>query len=371
MVGIGIRENLRGQVQTFMTVYDYFSDVVSHLKVGKGIEDNELLIDAESVDTTKLYQFVDAHPNMKITYIVEEVNQNFASYALAHHIQLLAPDQVIPYFVRQNKATTVPSIVAFWGVYPRLGTTSIALLVGKAVAEQYHKRVGVLGLNGYDAGQWMMAGKGHSLDDILPYLQRKIDRETLLASMENGYGIKYLPGLRNPMQAWKIQPEYVNNLIETASETFDVTILDVGSALNTALALEGFHMATYRYVIANDLIQTQRRFFDYFDYVLRPLGIQQNELMLVGNQLHGNGKQDAFAKTLGLYPMAGIPMIPFLDQHSETRPEPLKLFDEEKAVKKAIDIVAKDIVARLSSSGSIAKPKRAGDEKKEVAFDVR
>ena len=349
MIGIGIRESLRSQVQELMTIYDYFSDVVSHLKVGNGIEDDELLIDSDNVDQTKLYTFVDSNPKLKIMYIIEEVSQNFASYALAHQIQLIDPSQVMAHLTLQDKMANLLPIVAFWGVFPRLGTTTISLLVGKAIAEQHHKRVGMIGLNGYDPGQWMFAGKGHSLDDVLPYLQRKLDRETLLTSMESVQGLKYLPGLRNPMQAWKINPDYVRNLIETANTAFDVTILDLGSVLNTALALEGLSLSSYRYVVANDLLQTQRRFFDYFDYVLRPLGISQNELLLVGNQLHGSGKLDAFAKTLGLYPMTGIPMIPFLDQHAETRSEPLKLFYEEKSIKKAIDLIAQDVVTRVAT----------------------
>ena len=371
MIGIGIRESLRSQVQELMTIYDYFSDVVSHLKVGNGIRDDELLIDSESVDQTKLYTFVDSNPKLNITYIIEEPSQNFASYALSHHIQLIKPAQVIAHLTWQDKMASVMPVVAFWGVFPRLGTTTISLLVGKVIAEQHNKRVGVIGLNGYDPGQWMIAGKGHSLDDLLPYLQRKIDRGTLLASMESAYGLKYLPGLRNPMQAWKINQDYVRNLIEAANEAFDVTILDLGSTLNTALALEGLNLSSFRYVVANDLLQTQKRFFDYFDYVLRPLGISQNELLLIGNLLHGSGKHDAFAKTVGLYPMAGIPLIPFLDQHSETRPEPLKLFYEEKAIKKAIDIIAQDVVTRVAApTEAVAVTKRRVETVKGGAFSV-
>ncbi|MCL6441887.1 MAG: hypothetical protein K6T83_00230 [Alicyclobacillus sp.] len=337
MIAIGLRESLRNQVS--MQICDSLADIEGM----EGIEPEELLVDSAAIDQAELYAFKLNHPDLTITYIVDDISQTMTAFAAAHNIRLVQPTKLWSYLSEQEPRNGCP-ILAFWGVFPRLGTTTIALSVGHVLAVQHSKAVGVIGLNAYNPGHWMLQSQDHHLDDITSFLvHKKLERETLLSSMDSVYRLKYLPGLRNQTQALTLQPEHVKNLIRVAQSVFDIVILDLGSILNTALALEGMSLATHRYVVANDLVSTRHQFFDHFDYVLKPLGITQDQLMLVGNQLHGKG--NAFAKAVGLLPVAGIPHFPSVDLYAEQQADPLKLFLGEKQFRKAVEAIALSAVS--------------------------
>ncbi|WP_029421792.1 hypothetical protein [Alicyclobacillus macrosporangiidus] len=345
MLAVGLRDELkRGlpeQVPMCATL-EAVGEMVNESRNGA----EEILVDSAVIDQAELYTFRQQHPECVITYIVDDTSQAMTAFAAAHNIRLVQAAKLAQYLQEQVSSGSRLPILAFWGVYPRLGTTTIALAVAHVLAAQHGKNVGVFGLNAYNSGTWMLpeSERNHHLDDVVSFLvHNKLDRDTLLSAMESVYRVRYLPGLRNQTQALTLQPEHMDSLIAVASSMFDVLVLDLGSVLNTAMALQGLRIATHRYVVANDLASTQRQFFDHFDYVLKPLGIQQHELMLVGSKLHGKGAN--FAKSVGLVPVAGIPHFPSIDLYAEQQSEPLKLFLGEKQFRKAVDTIVQSAVA--------------------------
>jgi Flp pilus assembly CpaE family ATPase len=348
VIAIGLRNSLQKQIAARMC--NSLADIENMN------EREELLVDSATVDQSELYSFRQQHPDCVLTYIVDDINQTMTAFAAAHNIRLVQPQKLSSYLSEQESTRHQVPILAFWGVYPRLGTTTIALSVAHVLASQHGKSVGVLGLNAYNPGNWPLHERNHHLDDITSFLlHKKVDRETLLSVMESAYRVKYLPGMRNQTQALILQPEHVDSLLETASSLFEVLVLDLGSILNTALALQGMKCATHRYVVANDLVSTQRQFFDHLDYVLKPLGIKQDELMLVGSQLHGKGT--GFAKAVGLVLLAGIPFFPSIDLYAEQQAEPLKLFLGEKQFRKAVETIAQS--ACVPTEAGVAQHVRA------------
>ncbi|WDL99809.1 hypothetical protein [Alicyclobacillus sp. ALC3] len=337
MIAIGLRDSLQGQLS--MPMYRTFAELGD-------VHETQYLVDSAGVEKSELYTFMEEHPNATLTYVVDSMSPTMSTFAAAHSIQLIEPERVVASLrADENEAKQTP-ILAFWGVYPRLGTSIIAMAVGHVLAEQHGKSVGMVGLNAYNPGHWMLNDTEHHLDDISSFLQhRKLDRQVLLGSMESAYRIKYLPGLRNQTNALMLQPEHVRSLIDVAQSCFDVLILDLGSILNTALALEGMNAATQRFVVANDLVSTQKQFFDHIDYVLKPLGIDPDQLLLVGNQLHGKSNS-GFAKSIGLLPMAAIPTFPSIDLYAEQQPDPLKLFFAEKTFRKAAEAIASSVLPK-------------------------
>ncbi|MCL6446162.1 MAG: hypothetical protein K6T83_22410 [Alicyclobacillus sp.] len=331
MIAVGFRDGLRNELPNRIQVSGTLGEIES-------VHDDEVLVDAANVEEAELYVFRQNHPGCTITYIVDDISQSLTAFAAAHNIRLVQAAKLAQYLQEQVSSGPSVPILAFWGVYPRLGTTTIVLAVAHVLAAGHGKNVGVFGLNAYNSGTWMLPERNHHLDDVVSYLvHNKLDRDTLLSAMESVYRVKYLPGLRNQTQALTLQPEHVDSLIAVASSVFDVLVLDLGSVLNTAMALQGMRIATHRYVVANDLASTQRQFFDHFDYVLKPLGISEEELLLIGSQLHGKGA--SFAKSVGLVPVAGIPHFPSIDLYAEQQSEPLKLFLSEKQFRKAVDTI--------------------------------
>ncbi|MCL6601013.1 MAG: hypothetical protein K6T81_20095 [Alicyclobacillus macrosporangiidus] len=344
MLAVGLRDELKRGLPEQVQMCDTLEAVGAVVNEnGNQNRAEEILVDSDAVDQAELYAFRQQHPECLITYIVDNMSQAMIAFAAAHNIRLVQAAKLVQYLQEQvASGPRLPSL-AFWGVYPRLGTTTIALAVAHVLATQRGKNVGVLGLNAYNSGTWMLSERNHHLDDVVSFLvHNKLDRDTLLSAMESLYRVRYLPGLRNQTQALTLQPEHVDLLIAVASSAFDVLVLDLGSVLNTAMALQGMRIATHRYVVANDLASTRRQFFDHFDYVLKPLGISEAELLLIGSQLHSKGAN--FAKSVGLVPVAGIPYFPSIDLYAEQQSEPLKLFLGEKQFRRAVDTIVQSAV---------------------------
>ena len=343
MITIGLRNELKAHMDV-RVAYDGLENVEA-----PDLQE-DILVDAASINHTELYEFLQEHRGRKIIYLVDTKTPSMLAFAAAHHIDVMEPEEWLA-SQQTDQGTPSTPILAFWGVYPRLGTTTIALAVGHILATKYGKNVGILGMNAYNSGRSMIPKTDRSLDDILPFLKlQRLERDALVASMESFERIKYLPGLRNQTQAGVLYPEHVRHLLSVASSAFDTLIVDVGSVLNTALALEGLHLATHRYVVSDDLLATQHQFFDHQNYVLKPLGISSDQLMLVGSRLHSKGV--AFAKSIDVLPVASIPDFPSIDLVAEQQSNPLKLFLDEKAFRRAIDAIADAASAQTQKEGS-------------------
>ena len=343
MIAIGLRTQLKAHVEVRVAYDDLENVEAPDLQ-------EDILVDAASINYTELYGFLQEHRGRKITYLVDTKTPSMMAFAAAHHIDVMEPEEWLATLHHDQNTPSTP-ILAFWGVYPRLGTTTIALAVGHVLATKYGKNVGVLGMNAYNSGRSMIPKSDRSLDDILPFLKlQRLERDALVSSMEPFERIKYLPGLRNSTQAGVLYPEHVRHLLSIASSAFDTLIVDVGSVLNTALALEGLRLATHRYVVSDDLLATQQQFFDHQNYVLKPLGIASDQLMLVGSRLHSKGT--AFAKSIDVLPVASIPDFPSIDFVAEQQSNPLKLFLDEKAFRRAMDAIVDAASAQTQKEGS-------------------
>ncbi|WP_304459035.1 hypothetical protein [Alicyclobacillus sendaiensis] len=349
MIAVGLRESLQRELAGRV-------ECVEEWRALEGRKVDALLLDAKHVPETELYEIREQFPDASITYVVDEFTAALTAFAAAHQIRLVHPTRLASYLDEEMGQHASTPILAFWGVYPRLGTTTIALAVAHVLAAQHGKSVGVLGLNAYDPGTAMVPGAEHHMDDILSYLvQQKLDPENLQAAMESVLRVKYLPGLQNQTRALAVMSEHVRHLLHVARSQFEVLVLDVGSALNTALALEGLQAATHRYVIANDLVATQRQLLRQMDYILRPLGVEPSDLMLVGSQVHGKG---GLAKSVGMMQLAAIPYYPSIDLFAEQSPEPMKVFLAEKTFRKAVETLAQSAVTTPATT-EVAESVRA------------
>ncbi|WP_436664464.1 AAA family ATPase (plasmid) [Alicyclobacillus acidoterrestris] len=345
MYAIGFREELLKQIRK------HFNIKIEHTlsALPTSAIDERILVDSASVELPEIYEYKSARPEFKITYVVDEITPSQTHFAAAHHITLVAADRLVSYLQEEAPADNTTPILAFWGVQPRLGTTTIALSVARVLANEQNQSVGMLGLNAYNPGSWMMKERSHHLDNIHSFLKTKqLTRDLLIQSMEHSHKVRYLLGERNQTRALEYTAEEIRYLIDIARNSFDIVILDVGSILNTPLALEGLDMATHRFVVANDSMVTKEVFESQFDYVLRPLGIKREELMLVGNFLNTKGVQ-AFAKSLSLTPIAAIQDLPGISLYAESNQQDgLKPFWDEKPFKRAVESISQTVnVANL------------------------
>src|SRR5579875_1120040 len=101
------------------------------------------LLDAKHVPETELYEIRGQFPDASITYVVDEFTTALTAFAAAHQIRLVHPTRLASYLDEEMGQHASTPILAFWGVYPRLGTTTIALAVAHVLAAQHGKSVGV------------------------------------------------------------------------------------------------------------------------------------------------------------------------------------------------------------------------------------
>lgn len=340
MYVIGLREDLLTQVSKHFQL-----QVVHTLSaLPTSAIDERILVDANSVDHLEVYEYKQARPEMKITLILDEITNAFASFAKTNEIHVVTPSKLISYLQEEVPQDNPKPILAFWGVLPRLGTTTIAMSVARTLANDHNQSVGMFSLNAYSPGHWFLSEHNHHLDNLHSYIQaNQLDRELLLQSMEYPHKVRYLLGERNQTKALDYTPEDVSYLIEVARSNFDVIVLDIGSILNTALALQGLLSATHHYVIANDSLMSKDAFDSQYDYVLRPLGLDRRDFVLIGNQLRNKNVQ-SIAKSIDVNPVAAIPEFLGIQMISEQSPDGLKPILSEKQFKRAIDSISAAVV---------------------------
>jgi hypothetical protein len=307
------------------------------------VSEDTVLVDARHVAVEELYAWRQAHPNSTVYVLTEGQDAVWEPFAQAHRMTLVTLEDVSTLLQAEAQSRSDTPILALWGATPRLGTTLLSLTLGRVLSEQYHS-VGVLGFNAYNAGHWVFRNEEHALDDLLSTLRtHRLDASVLQSSTMTMGNLRYLPGLRNPLHALDLTVEEVGRLVEVGRTAFDVLILDVGSVLNTALALEGIRRATHRYCVASDRMSVQYPYHQQMDGILKPLGCGPETWMLVGMQMY-NHKLEQLAKTLGMLPLAGFAYQDRFDFYAEQQTDPMQHWlGVDRHVKRGLETIAASV----------------------------
>ncbi|MFD1674152.1 AAA family ATPase [Alicyclobacillus fodiniaquatilis] len=301
---------------------------------------NEIvLIDEKGIELQDLLTQIEGQSDSSIVYVVDDVSNAKQAFASAHGMHIVRANALMSYLEEIHTDIHKQPVLAFWGVLPQLGTTTIALAVANQLALSTGMNVGILGLNLYNPGTSFAHDVTNTLDDVRPLLSLKqLTPTKLRESMQlMSQGVWYLPGPRNPLNAMEYQPEEIAYLISNAKQAFELVIVDVGSILNTAAALQSLVMATLRYVVTKDLLECQERFISQSQYILKSLSINTEEILLIGNQMRQPNHLRDYAKTMNVLPVAAIPSFPELPYYSENEEDKLRLYFAQKKFKQAIE----------------------------------
>lgn len=301
-----------------------------------------LIVDEKTLSQVDLIAYRET-TDRPVVCLVDEERPHYHSIAAAHRIEFIRRSYLQIFLERKFKDVKTKPILAFWGVMPQVGTTSVAVSVASQLVQQHDLSVGVLGLNLYDPGSWVVTHPSIHLDDLLPFINaRNLLPDRLRENTHTLYsGAHYLLGNKNPLLSLKYSTRDIDFLLDLASEMYDILILDLGSYLNTAAALQGLTRATYRYVVAPDLIYAGERFSQSVQTVLRPLGINTEELMLIGNRMNQPRRLTGYAKSMNVTPITGIPEIQtFFTPGSDV----IKTFMDQGKWKRAMQVIVSGVV---------------------------
>jgi len=350
MVIIGLREDLKSLFRQNIDVSFYDS------LDGAQVSDGEMvLVDSHSVPADSLSGF---GSGCTLVYLADNRTPAIVNAAQQIGMRIVTLEELDGFLASLVKRD--PSLITFWGVYPQLGTTTIAASVGHYLVQHYDARVGMLQLNLYETGAWILPEAIHFLDDIKPFLNSgQLTPDQLRSSMNTfPSGLMYLAGNRNQTIALRYTMEEIRHLIDMAKRTFDIVVLDIGSVLNHSAAFQGLLSGTI-YAVITDRLAAQNQFAAHQQHVLNPLGIRSEDIFLVGNRMHSRNQRTftAFAEATGTTPLVQIPEMSEIAWYSEQQSNRLKGFLDEKGYVREIKRLA-ETVATHNAFQEVAATRR-------------
>ncbi|KPV42687.1 hypothetical protein [Alicyclobacillus ferrooxydans] len=327
-------------------------DSVAQLSAIPDTAVNDLvLIDSDTVSTTDLYEHVTTHRDSKMVYVVDRITNPVQAMSTALKIPVITWDGLVSYLEKTERHIESRPVVTFFGVLPQLGTTTLCLAVASKLVETYRLRVGVLGLNLYEPGAWMISQPLHHLDELQSHLkERSLTPASLTENMyELKSGVRYLFGHRNQASALeKYTISDIAYLIEQAEQAFDLVILDAGSVFNTPAALQALITATLRFGVITDRMYVDRKFHQFSQSILRPLDIRTEDIFLIGNKMQQANERTllAYARNLKAQPTrTSLPDETLLLYQAEQHEDAISRFLEARTVGAGISLLAAMIAA--------------------------
>ena len=198
--------------------------------------------------------------------------------------------QVLRYIesiLRPRDNTEKNRVVAFCGTQPQVGVTSLALSVASRLGTLTGTKVGVLGLNPWNPGDFFIRYSGNYLDEFSTQLANKVlNSSQLLNSMGKYNSFYYLAGNRSIKKQFKYYQEEINFLINLAKEVFDLLILDAGSHFDNAMSLEALANSDVTFLITNQQSCGYRAWTYSFEQIIEPLGYKKSDFLLILNKYH-------------------------------------------------------------------------------------
>ncbi|MCZ8515144.1 hypothetical protein O9H85_22530 [Paenibacillus filicis] len=221
-------------------------------------------------------------------------------------------------------------VIAMLGALPQLGLTTSLLHTAVRLSERTGLRVGVLGMNGWNAGDSGLLYEGKYLDDLWGSLQgRQLTEEELPDKMHPlGAKARFLAGSRDLKKLYYYGAEGAAHLIECARRCFDLVLVDAGSYPDHALAAQSLIMSDLVLVHLSQSLQAREQWQRMREQILDPvLGFEPSRALLVLNRmkpLSGLENERQLAR------QTGIPVLGILPESEE-----LQLKEAERSILRA------------------------------------
>lgn len=224
----------------------------------------------------------DHNEEAQIFFLTNRPTEAHKLYASVSNAQLLPntePAETIAYIETAATKTKIDKrTIAFIAALPNIGLTQTVFSIASAITQSANVKVGMLGLNAYNEGTIKDTGK--SLDHLKPFMsEADLTSKTLNQFMEE-FPIPHLPGNHDIRMVYHYFPNEIENLINTATDTFDITLLDLGAYLDTALAVEGLRAADIVFFIIDDSLKAHHRAQKTYEQVLSRFGIDENIVVI-------------------------------------------------------------------------------------------
>lgn len=282
----------------------YIANLISDFENIESIDDGILLISDIVVPINSIFHWRDRFANNTIFYMISNRSTskemkllNAICKSLSIHAvpPKLTLQQIFDYVDHKlNDCSDEPKkhrVVGFLGLLSRIGTTTLTLHIANELYKGTGNSVAVLCLNPYSPGTHLINYKGKFLDELITSLSHRVlSSDQLIQSMHKKDDFHYLAGNSDFRKVLRYKPENIEYLISVAQETFDFVLLDLGSYLENALAIQGLISSQMRFLVTT---QHKQSIIDSFirikDQILDVLQIDTKEMLLLVNKTHTTG----------------------------------------------------------------------------------
>lgn len=250
------------------------------------------------------------------------------------------------------------NVIAISGTHSQVGVTQTALSIANAINDN-DKNVCVIGLNPYNSGVLSTLEPTDSLDQAYGLIKNDILNEKKFISMfKDVNGVKYLIGNEDVVKIIEFEIEPIEKLIDLASKTFEIVILDLGAFYDNPLPLTGLKLSNMHLLVSSQQELSPKLFKKWFKKVLEPLNLLPSESYLLVNKY-----RDDLSKTLQQiskeFDMTVMGKLPFLLGAIDDEQIHGTLYQaNQKAYTKSVQKVAKGLIGEFSIDGEPKEKKR-------------
>lgn len=311
----------------------FFKLIQQNDKLTKDIEDSDIIIISDKVITyNELIINIEEYTvstGSRIYYMISNYNsrqmiENISWICKSKKINVIPPKLTYTQIVEKIIDDIFPgtkkesNTITFFGADSKVGVSMKAQSVAVTLAKNTNAKVGLLNLNGYRGVEYNKDDINLGLDNMKVKLLNKIlTKEELLANCITKDNLYVLPGVNSILDIRQYHPEHIEELINLASQCFNIVIIDAGSCKNFdfsgSMTISALNISKHIYFVTTQQKIPYQIYEKTKSQILDILGINAEEFYLVVNKYYkaeGISSPDDLARQ---YKMVLAAYIPNLD----------------------------------------------------------
>ena len=210
--------------------------------------------------------------------------------------------------------TTGKNTVCFFGSGPGAGTSMVSQSVAQVLSDITGKSTGFLSLDGSEGTTYFNIDlDSHGLSEIKERLINNIlSPEELKSSCIKSSSLYFLPGEKEISKVRHYHPDHIEKLVDLCSKTFNVTIINGGSAI-TGMSIGALNSSKLKFLVTTQSDKHFRNFSKILEQIFSSLGISSDDFSLVVNKYIDSGELETEINLAKKYGMPLASVIPLLE----------------------------------------------------------
>jgi len=320
-----ISEN--GSLRAELENTGFFGDVETSVSfTGKKLNRMDILIvDGATISYDQyLKNLKNFLENVKSNYYISKdsdtystVNKNLSGYGIIVIPPLLTAAQITQKIcsLAVEDFTVKNNIVCFFGAGPGAGTTMISQSLAQVLSDLIGRSIIFLALDGsYGTNYFDIDSRSGGLAEIKDRLINNIlSADELKNSCLKTGSLYVLAGENDISKVRHYHPEHIEKLTCLSSRTFDITIINAGSAI-TGMSIGALNSSKLKYLITTQSYKHFRNFEKLVSQIFVNLGISSDDFSLVVNKyIESSDLEDeiSLSKNYGMQLASVIPLLDY------------------------------------------------------------